>query len=353
MTISVVQCSDNTLTPCTLSAGESVTARIASDTDEDWWRLDFGDATAAINVTVYTTGNYNTYGELHISSVRAEASVIANDDDGGDGRNFRIVRGNVNPNENTYYINVRSAFGWRKGTYTLHLDTRPSTLPTFTVATTVLIVEEDNLLSPLTVATNVNDADGDTLTVMLAGVNSTPIGTMSLFTQPPTVALSGALGAQSIVLSGGSLNVNANGVWTATVHLSDGAVTESVGVVTISVVQCSDNTITPCTVSAGESVTARIVSGTDEDWWRLDFGDVTTPMRITIYTTTDDAVDARGMLLEQVGGAEPVLIAQNDNGGDGRNFSIVYNSINPGENTYYIKAEGAVGFPFGLIHIAF
>ena len=161
------------------------------------------------------------------------------------------------------------------------------------------MVGEDDLLSPLTVATNVNDADGGILTVMLAGVNSTPIGTMSLFIQSPTVALTGALGAQSIVLSGGSLNTEANGVWTATVHLSDGVVTERVGVVTISVVQCSDNTATPCTLSDGESVTARIASDTDEDWWRLDFGDATTPMRITIYTTTDDAVDARECYLSK------------------------------------------------------
>ena len=91
-------------------------------------------------------------------------------------------------------------------------------------------------------------------------------------------------------------------------------------------------------MSVAEPVTARIASDTDEDWWRLDFGDATTPMRITIHTTTDDAVDARGMLFEQVGGAEPVLIAQNDNGGDGRNFRIAHH-VNPGENTYYIKVE--------------
>ena len=67
-----------------------------------------------------------------------------------------------------------------------------------------------------------------------------------LFETMPTVTLSGAPGAQNrqnIVLSGGVANANANGVWAATVLLSDGRTTEKVGVVTISVAptpRCTD-----------------------------------------------------------------------------------------------------------------
>ena len=109
-----------------------------------------------------------------------------------------------------------------------------------TVAETDVPVTVDSLTMP----TDVNDVDGDTLTVMLEGVRSTPGGEVSeLFETMPTVSLSGAPGAQNrqnIVLSGGVANANANGVWAATVLLSDGRTTEKVGVVTISVAPTRD-----------------------------------------------------------------------------------------------------------------
>ena len=193
----------------------------------------------------------------------AEPVLIAQNDNGGDGRNFSIVYNSINPGENTYYIKAEGAVGSRLGLYTLHFDTGPGTPPPFTVATTMSTIREESLLFSLTVATDVNIIDSPVLRVRLTGVQSTPVGTLSLFTQPPTVALTGAVGAQSIVLSGSVANADVNGVWTATVQLSDGVVTERVGVVTISVVQCSDNTLTPCTLSAGEPTVATLHSADD------------------------------------------------------------------------------------------
>ena len=100
-------------------------------------------------------------------------------------------------------------------------------------------------IDSLTVATGVNDVDGDTLTVTLEGERSTPGGAVSeLFETMPTVSLSGAPGAQNrqnIVLSGGVANADANGVWTATVILSDDVTTPvKVGVVTITVAPTPD-----------------------------------------------------------------------------------------------------------------
>ena len=120
--------------------------------------------------------------------------------------------------------------------------------PTFVTEVLSVTVDETDApvtIDSLTVATDVNDVDGDTLTVMLEGVRSTPGGAVSeLFETMPMVSLSGAPGAQnrqSIVLSGGVANANANGVWTATVILSDDVTTPvEVGVVTITVAPTPD-----------------------------------------------------------------------------------------------------------------
>ena len=110
--------------------------------------------------------------------------------------------------------------------------------PAFTVGTTVMTVPEDSdSLSSLTVATGVSDIEGNALSVTLAGASSVPD---DLFATLPDVALSGAAGAQSIVLSGGRLYANANGEWTATVRLSDGVAVVNVGVVTVSVTPVND-----------------------------------------------------------------------------------------------------------------
>ena len=120
--------------------------------------------------------------------------------------------------------------------------------PTFVTEVLSVTVDETDApvtIDSLTVPTDVNDVDGDTLTVMLEGVRSTPGGAVSeLFETMPMVSLSGAPGAQnrqSIVVSGGVANANANGVWTATVILSDDVTTPvEMGVVTISVTPTRD-----------------------------------------------------------------------------------------------------------------
>ena len=242
VTLSALHCTGGIDTPCVLTVGASMTGSIDPRSDHDWWRLDFGEETVSINVTVHTTGHFNTYGELKIKGVSAEIETKESDDDGGDGRNFSIVREYADPNKNTYYINVKSAFGWRTGTYTLHLETSPAvgTPQTYVLANTVATIPEDSdSLSSLTVATDVSHKNSIPLSVTLAGVSSVPDG---LFATLPDVALSGVVGAQSIVLSGGSLYADANGEWTATVLLSDAedAAPVEVGLVTVSVTPVND-----------------------------------------------------------------------------------------------------------------
>ena len=66
-------------------------------------------------LTVHTTGSTDTYGILH----GASGSHLANDDDGGDGRNFRIEH-RVAPG--TYYIQVRGYNSSTTGSYTLRAE---------------------------------------------------------------------------------------------------------------------------------------------------------------------------------------------------------------------------------------
>ena len=143
-------------------------------------------------------------------------------------------------------------------------DTLTSMPLTFTLATTeTTLTEKHGGVLSLTIATGVTGTGNGTPEVMLTGERSTPIGTIELFSQSPTVALSGDADARSIVLSGGHLNANANGAWIATVWLSDGVTTRYVSEVIISVIQCTDDVTTPCIIAPGETVTGVIADDID------------------------------------------------------------------------------------------
>ena len=144
--------------------------------------------------------------------------------------------------------------------------------PVFTRGTLRWLVDEEDstgdlslTIPELTVATGISDADGDSLTVSLTGEVTTPESmpvmmpvmmpvsettpvmesattpvmesattpVVELFLTTPVVMLVGAAGNQSIVMNSNA--VHENGVWTATVHLSDGVVSEEVGVLTVSI----------------------------------------------------------------------------------------------------------------------
>ena len=94
-----------------LTLGSSVSGQIETGDDVDYFSVQIsGSGTLA----VYTTGDLDTMGELQSSS----GSVLASNDDGGTGRNFRIVRTVASC---SYYIKVGS-YGSNTGSYTLHAD---------------------------------------------------------------------------------------------------------------------------------------------------------------------------------------------------------------------------------------
>ncbi len=108
-----------------LSAGSSVQGRIETSGDVDYFRLQIP---AQSDVEIYTTGSLDTVGSLRDSS----NAVIADDDDGGTGTNFRIARRLA---AGVYYIAVGSS-GSGTGSYTLHASVAGGGTPPPTVSLT-------------------------------------------------------------------------------------------------------------------------------------------------------------------------------------------------------------------------
>lgn len=81
-----------------LVPGSSAEGQIEAVDDDDYFRL---QVTEAGTLTVYTTGDLDTHGELQAG----DGNVLASDEDSGDGTNFRIVH---DVGAGTYYVRVNS-----------------------------------------------------------------------------------------------------------------------------------------------------------------------------------------------------------------------------------------------------
>ena len=103
----------NTLAGATsLTLGGSLSGQIEAGNDVDYFRVQV-DGSGVLRV--YTAGSLDTLGTLQDSS----GSPLGNqDDDSGDGSNFRIER---TVNAGAYYVKVES-YGSGTGSYTLHAD---------------------------------------------------------------------------------------------------------------------------------------------------------------------------------------------------------------------------------------
>ena len=100
----------NTLAGATnLTLGGSQPGQIEAGNDVDYFQIQVG---ASGVLTVETTGSLDTLGTLRDSS----GSPLENDDDSGNGSNFRIQR---TVNAGTYHVEVKS-YGATTGSYTLH-----------------------------------------------------------------------------------------------------------------------------------------------------------------------------------------------------------------------------------------
>ena len=86
---------------------------ILTDAEEDFYRL---DVTEPIKVAVHTIGGVDTGGELYDPDGR----LVASDDDGGEGNNFRIDT--VLLRRGAYWLRILSSHPATTGSYTLHAE---------------------------------------------------------------------------------------------------------------------------------------------------------------------------------------------------------------------------------------
>ena len=103
-------------TATTLSLGSSINGRIDRGDDRDFFRLDLSRRFGATDVWIYTTGDFDTWGQLYDSA----GGLLVVSDDGWiepDLTNFHI-RSVVPPG--VYYVGVFSADDTSVGDYTLH-----------------------------------------------------------------------------------------------------------------------------------------------------------------------------------------------------------------------------------------
>ena len=103
------------VTATDLSLGSPLAGRIDYGLDADVFKLDLSGATGDTNVWIYTTGNFDSWGQLHDSN----GGLIAINDDliPGAGHNFHLRA--VLPS-GVYYVVVFSADDITTGNYTLH-----------------------------------------------------------------------------------------------------------------------------------------------------------------------------------------------------------------------------------------
>ena len=93
-----------------LALGSSRSGQLETGGDVDYFRV---AVSASGELTVHTTGSLDTKGQLEDSA----GGVLARDDDGGDGHNFRIVHA---VRAGTYYIKVEGYDASATGGYTIH-----------------------------------------------------------------------------------------------------------------------------------------------------------------------------------------------------------------------------------------
>ena len=107
---------DGCLTATAIEANGRRSGSITSANDADYYRV---EVPSRGELTVETTGNLDTFGHL----LDAAGRDVADDDDGGAGRNFRFTRDVA---EGTYHVRV-SAYSSNTGSYTLRLQHAPAT----------------------------------------------------------------------------------------------------------------------------------------------------------------------------------------------------------------------------------
>ena len=334
-----------------LAVGSSRSGQLEPGGDVDYFRVQVSESG---ELTVHTTGRLDTKGQLEDSA----GAVLARDDDGGDGYNFRIAHA---VSAGTYYIKVEGYNASTTGRYTIHasgpggdggpvnipdanlraviaeaLDKAPNApiTPDEMATLTSLVAAGEGIrdLAGLEFATNLTILNLDDNSISdispLAGLtNLTELGlrTNSISDVSPLVANTG-LGRGDVVylgdnpLSSTSINTHIPALESrgVTVHYDEDGGGDDHG----------DSPSAATALAVGSSRSGQLEPGGDVDYFRVE---VTASGDLTVHTT--GSLDTRGQLEDSAGSG----VARDDDGGDGYNFRIAH-AVSAG--TYYLKVEG-------------
>ena len=294
--------------------------------DVDYFRIVI---TQSGKLTVWTTGDLDTNGELQDSS----GTSITQNNDGALNKNFRIVH---NVETGTYYLKV-TAIGEETGSYTVHTGLEPAgqfsldvgdTRETATLLALGRRYTEDIHLD--------EDVDYFRIIVTQSG-NLTVWTTGNLDTNGELQDSSGANIAEN---DDGALNKNFRIVYyveTGTYYLKVTAIGEETGRYAVQATlepgqDVGDTREAATPLALDTPILAYIAPIDDVDYFRIV---VDQPGELTAWTTGD--LDTEGELQTDDG---TVLGSDDDGGSDNLNFRIVYNA-QPG--TYYLKVIGQWG----------
>ena len=315
-----------------LVLGSSQSGQIETGGDVDYFRV---QVARSGELTVYTTGSFDTKGALEDSA----GAVLASDDDGGRGHNFRIVHA---VSAGTYYIKVAGYNTSATGSYTIHASG-----PSGTGSGPDLIVASpsvsDSTLTPgqsftlnATVRNQGTAASAATTVHYYQSLDATisasdpQVGTDSVSglsaasTSAVSIRLTAPSGAGTYYY--GACVASVNGESNTDNNCSPGV---SVAVSRSGGGDDHGDTRSGAThLVLGSSQSGQLETGGDVDYFSVQ---VTESGELTVYTT--GSLDTKGALEDSAG----AVLASDDDGGRGHNFRIVH-AVSAG--TYYIKVVG-------------
>ena len=365
-----------------LAVGSSRSGQIEPGGDVDYFRVQVSESG---ELTVHTTGSLDTKGQLEDSA----GAVLARDDDGGDGYNFRLAHA---VSAGTYYIKVEGYNASTTGGYTIHAsgpggDGGPVNIPDVNLHAAIAVALDKAPNAPITpdeMATltvlagwdqGIRDLTGLEFATNLetldlgenheTGINSNDISNLSPLsglTNLWWIGLSQNSISDISPLSGltnlGILYLNDNSISDISplvantglgsgdeVYLNDNPLSSTSLNTHIPALESRGVTVhyeggggggddhgdTPSSATAlavGSSRSGQIEPGGDVDYFRVQ---VSASGDLTVHTT--GSLDTRGQLEDSAG----AVLARDDDGGDGYNFRIAH-TVSAG--TYYIKVEG-------------
>ena len=297
-----------------LALGSSLAGEIETGRDVDYFSVQISESGT---LTIYTTGSLDTKGRLESSS----GSILASNDDGGRGSNFRIER---SVSAGTYYVRVES-YSSRTGSYTLHASFESSSSG-----------DDDDGGDGESGDSGTTYGAGETLPNYPSGffvprilsgasLSSSSGRTILSFNNGGFVELLD--GTRYTCIASGGCSIEGGRVTSGTIRVTTGDGGDDDGGSGGSSDDHSNTRSGATSLALGSSLAGEIETGRDVDYFSVQISESGT---LTIYTT--GSLDTKGRLESSSGST----LASNDDGGRGSNFRIE-RSVSAG--TYYVRVE--------------